>query len=284
MKNNVKPIISTTLVLLLIVGLFAAIPLMASAAEDEQTDPLEELIGVYKGLYTATQGLQGWTLDVHKNDADIVEAFFEFYPPAANPNVETGKALCSVSFDSNRNTYSVICVEWIVKPPTYVFANFLNGVLNTAEGKFTGDVYTTSGLIRKVGTFELYKEFIEIPEPETITITSINWNNGNGNGNDGGINQLTVDGVTLKSNKNYVEPTNFDTAIEKTILDINCITAIYTVTEKTVNNDNGIYEKVYGVKVALFEDGTWKVYEGQITVDNHGGNNKTQQAELLKIA
>ena len=112
---------------------------------------------------------------------------------------------------------------------------------------------------------------------ETITLSALNWNNGNG----AGINSFDVNGVTLKHNKNYTLPANFDAIIAKTP-DKNDNTAIFTVTERTVTN-NGKYEKVYDVRVALYEDGQWKVYGGTITVDNPGGNNKNQKIELERI-
>jgi hypothetical protein len=108
------------------------------------------------------------------------------------------------------------------------------------------------------------------------TITDVSWNNGNGNGNGGGINQITVNGITLKSAKNYVEPNNFDTVIAKTTLAKNDPTAIYTVVERNAD-DSGQYEKIYGMKIALFEDCAWKVYTGKLCVDNPGGNDEVQK-------
>jgi hypothetical protein len=244
---------------------------------NEPNNPLEAVIGVYKGTYTALQGLTGLTLDVYQNDAGIVEATFAFHPDPSNPNVEMGKYLCSVSFDEGKNTYSIKGVEWIERSPTYVFADLLNGVLNE-DGKFTGDVYYQSGAY--TGSFELYRETID---REAIALMGLNWNDGNGNGNGGGINQFAVNNINLKNGKNYVAPENFDAATAKTTLDKKDETAIYTVTERTVSNDGGVYAKIYSVKIALFEDGNWKVYAGQITVDKPDGNNKTQQTELLRL-
>jgi len=119
---------------------------------------------------------------------------------------------------------------------------------------------------------------------EIISITGISWNNGNGNGNGGGINQFSLNGITLKSNQNYVAPANFDATIGKIPLGKNDPTAIYTITERPVSTNTGNYEKVYAIKVALFENGVWKVYAGQIGVGNPGGNNRDQQFELLKIS
>jgi len=107
-------------------------------------------------------------------------------------------------------------------------------------------------------------------------ISEVSWNNGNGNGNGNGINQLIVNGITLKSSKNYVEPVSFDAAIAKTTLAKNDPTAIYTVIDQTVNN-GGQYEKVYDIKIGLFENGAWKVYSGQLSVDNPGKNEVVNQ-------
>ncbi|MDR0373311.1 MAG: hypothetical protein LBI79_07145 [Nitrososphaerota archaeon] len=125
--------------------------------------------------------------------------------------------------------------------------------------------------------------FVIYSADEKITLTGLNWNNGNGNGNGGGINQFSVNGVTLKSNKNYVTPANFDVTIAKTSLGKNDNTEIYTVTDITVTSNDGTFVKVYDIKVALYQNGTWKGYSGSITVDNPGGNNKNQQTDLTRI-
>jgi hypothetical protein len=122
----------------------------------------------------------------------------------------------------------------------------------------------------------------EEPEIETITLTGLNWNNGDGNGNGGGINQFTVNGITLKNNKNFVTPEKFDVLVTKAP-GKNDETAIYTVTERAVSKDNGNYVKVYDIKVALYNDDIWKGYGGSITVDNPGGNNPNQQIDLERI-
>jgi len=120
------------------------------------------------------------------------------------------------------------------------------------------------------------------PEVDTITLTGLNWNNGNGNGNGAGINQFTVNGITLKNNKNYVVPADFDTKVAK-IPGKKDETALYTVSERTVTDFNGKYVKVYDIKVAFYEAGVWKGYGGTITVDNPGGNNNKQQVDLERI-
>ncbi|MDR1992347.1 MAG: hypothetical protein LBQ98_02440 [Nitrososphaerota archaeon] len=116
-------------------------------------------------------------------------------------------------------------------------------------------------------------------DSEQIMITSLSWNNGN----DGGINQFSINGITLKNNKNYVTPANFDAIVAKTTFDKTDNTEIYTVTKTTVTDNDGQYVKVYDIKVALCQDGAWKGYSGSITVDNPGGNNKNQQTDLARF-
>jgi hypothetical protein len=119
----------------------------------------------------------------------------------------------------------------------------------------------------------------------TITLTGLNWNNGNGNGNGGGINQFSVNGVTLKNNKNYMTSASFDTAVKQAPAK-NAETAIYSVDERSVQNSFGAYEKVYYVRVALFDSatGVWKIYAGTVSVNNPGGNDKDQQVVLTRIS
>jgi len=140
--------------------------------------------------------------------------------------------------------------------------------------------------VNGVIVFQHYvQECLDGERPETIWINGLNWNNGNTSDKDGangaGIISFSVDGIILKNNKNYVTPVNFDKVITKAPAK-NEEPAIYTVTERTVTN-NGKYEKVYDVKVALYKDNVWKGYEGTITVDNPGGNDKNQKIELVRV-
>jgi hypothetical protein len=64
-------------------------------------------------------------------------------------------------------------------------------------------------------------------------LSALNWNNGNG----AGINSFDVNGVTLRHNRNYLTPANFDSAVAKTP-DKNDNPAIFTVIERTVTNTN----------------------------------------------
>jgi len=142
-------------------------------------------------------------------------------------------------------------------------------------GFYAGYVGTEGGHTCNELSFAEFKNITLSTKSLVPDITDVSWNNGNGNGNGGGINQLTVNGTTLKNSKNFVEPNNFDAAIAKTTLAKNDPTEIYTVTNTGVDN-SGQYEKVYDIRIALFKDGAWKVYEGQLVVDNPGGNEPVQ--------
>ncbi|MDR1171576.1 MAG: hypothetical protein LBL24_03890 [Bacteroidales bacterium] len=122
---------------------------------------------------------------------------------------------------------------------------------------------------------------MEPEEPEKIMLTCLIWNNRDCGGSRG-IDRFTVDGITLKDSKNYVTPADFNARTAKTP-GKKGITAIYTVTERTVKDACGKRIKVYDIKVAFYKDGVWKGYGGTITVDGPGGNNKNQQVELIRI-
>jgi uncharacterized repeat protein (TIGR02543 family) len=174
-KSNIKKSLSTLLVFVLVVGCFVAMPLTANATDEStKIDPLDTLVGAYEGTYTAPQGLQGVTIDVYRNNAGVMVATLEFYPDPKNPRVESGKYLCSVNFNSESNTYDIRAVEWIVRPPTYVFADFLNGVLDDTAETFTGDTHRSSDG-RKEGTFEVHRIDPRIFRPvlESIVVSTL---------------------------------------------------------------------------------------------------------------
>jgi len=119
--------------------------------------------------------------------------------------------------------------------------------------------------------------------------TGLNWNNGvakpEKDGENGvGLNQFTLDGFTLKNNKNYLARTNFLNKFDGKVAAApgkNDEKAFFTLIERTPLypnqfNGNGKY-KSYEVYVALYKTTAWKFYEGVITVDNPGGNNNKQK-------
>jgi hypothetical protein len=149
MVNKKLLVASSAIIVLLVCGVFVAISL-----RENKVNPLNELIGTYRGSYTAAQGLTGLTLEVYKNDAGAVEAIFEFYPDPGNPYnhlIKSGKYVCSVNFDSNATTYSITGFRWIEQPSTYFFVD-LEGSLS--EERFTGEVYLSD---EQVGSFDVVR-------------------------------------------------------------------------------------------------------------------------------
>jgi len=128
--------------------------------------------------------------------------------------------------------------------------------------------------------------YVELKPVEKITASELNWNNGNTSNKNGangaGLISFSVDGVTLRNNKNYVTPENFSAAIAKTTLGKNDNTQIYTVTDRSVTK-NGKYVKIYEVRVGLYQNGAWNVYSGKIIVDNPGGNDDKQIIDLVRV-
>ena len=118
-------------------------------------------------------------------------------------------------------------------------------------------------------------------ETETITVSCLIWNKGKSYGCGVSINQFKVNGITLKNYKNYLTPAKFDFAISQAPKKY-APTAIYTFSEKIVKN-NRIYEKIYQLKVALYENNSWKGYAGTIIVDIRGGTHAHQKIELERI-
>jgi len=118
---------------------------------------------------------------------------------------------------------------------------------------------------------------------DQIVMTAISWNSGGGNGggNGGGINQFTVNGITLRNNRNYMTPADFNAATKKAPGN-NAETALYTVDKLTDIGKTRLYE----IRVALFDanTGIWKIYGGTALVDNPGGNNDNQTVTLSLIS
>jgi hypothetical protein len=89
---------------------------------------LDNLVGEYKGNYSANQGDTGLTLTVFK-DGSNYKAIFEFYNLPGKSNAEEGKYYMNVTYNTSSKKYSLTGYEWIVQPWGYSFAN-LEGTLN----------------------------------------------------------------------------------------------------------------------------------------------------------
>ena len=137
--------------------------------------------------------------------------------------------------------------------------------------------FIVRALYEKLGEIDEDEESI-IPEEtfdsDVIVVSNLNWNNGN----QSGINSFMIDGMTLKNNKNYMELEDFNIA---TMQEMKKVPALFTVIEKNIENNNG-YEKEYVIKVALYKNGIWVLYNGSLIVNNEGGKEKDKTFELTK--
>ncbi len=136
--RNIMRLISVLLVLLI---LSANLVVLASPLTDVQKNKMEELLGVYDGYYTATQGLTGLTLSVYRtqdllNDTELLSHY-----------ADTANSYYS-SYGDSSNKYSADFVKDIVSrhPDEYIaIFNFFpmvdeNGNLpnpNVEEGLYT---------------------------------------------------------------------------------------------------------------------------------------------------
>jgi hypothetical protein len=94
----------------------------------------DEILGVYVGSYTASQGETGLTLTVFEENGTY-RALFEFYNLPGNSNAEHGSYYMNVSYDSNTGQYVFRPTTWIVRPALYIMLG-LQGTLtdNVLEG------------------------------------------------------------------------------------------------------------------------------------------------------
>ena len=111
-------------------------------------NPIENLIGVYKGSYFATQGETGFTLNVYREGFYYYAVFDTYNLPGMNNNRDT-KSYMSMNFNRSTNKWELEQTQWIVDPGGYAFIR----LIGTLEGNvFSGDV-TWAGGGRSIGTF-----------------------------------------------------------------------------------------------------------------------------------
>ena len=128
-------------------------------------------------------------------------------------------------------------------------------------------------------------------------MTGLSWNNGTVSNKDGangaGINQFTFEKVTFKNNKEYITPANFEIVTNQPLAP-KANANVFTITERHTSQlgdkkadkwtapITGKYTKIYYVQIGMYKSG-WNIWEGTITVDNPGGNDKNQKFEMFKI-
>lgn len=119
-----------------------------SSMKEIVKDKFADLIGIYDGTYTATQGITGLTLEIYKTGSDSVEAKFSFYPVSKNLGVPEGSVIMKVNYKS-KSDIVFSAYKWAKRPSNYYFVD-LKGQLNS--GTLLGDVLKGSDYSNDVGT------------------------------------------------------------------------------------------------------------------------------------
>jgi hypothetical protein len=100
----------------------------------------DDIAGIWKGSYTASQGETGLTLNVY-NAGDQYKAIFVFYNLPGRTNAKDGKYYMYGSYNESTKIYNFIGYEWIEHPDYYVFVDL--------KGKITGNIFSGSVIISK---------------------------------------------------------------------------------------------------------------------------------------
>lgn len=87
---------------------------------EEQVPWQQALNGVWRGEYTANQGVTGLTLTVKGN-----EALFEFGPVKENISVPSGSYSATVTYDEQTGKVNVKGLKWIQQPSGYEFVELI---------------------------------------------------------------------------------------------------------------------------------------------------------------
>jgi len=99
-----------------------------------------DIVGIWEGSYSASQGKTGLTLNVYKAN-DHYEAIFDFYNLPGKTNAKAGKYYMYGSYNELTGKYNLIGYEWINRPVNYVFVDL--------EGKITRNIFSGSVIIGK---------------------------------------------------------------------------------------------------------------------------------------
>jgi hypothetical protein len=115
-------------------------------------NPVENLLGLYEGTYTASQGETGFTLNVFRSGL-YYYAVFKFFPLPGMTNAESGSFYMSFAYNSPLDQWRLDGTQWIERPSNYEFASFIG----TLKGdNFSGSVISESGI--KIGEFNSVRQ------------------------------------------------------------------------------------------------------------------------------
>ena len=121
-------------ILIVFVILFSILTLSVSANSDNVT--YESILGVYEGTYTPSDGvLRGATMLVFMNN-NKCQAVFNFYQISGGGSSYSGSYVMDVSINPVSGSISLVGVQWINRPSSYIFADF---VVYKNGDQFEGD-------------------------------------------------------------------------------------------------------------------------------------------------
>jgi hypothetical protein len=119
-------------------------------------NPVENLLGLYEGTYTAPQGETGFTLNVYRSGL-YYYAVFKFFPLPGTTNAESGNYYMSFDYNRPLDQWELKGAQWIERPSNYVFGN----LIGTLKGdNFSGSVLYESGM--KMGEFHSVRQRTEV--------------------------------------------------------------------------------------------------------------------------
>jgi hypothetical protein len=118
--------------------------------------------GTWVGEYSCGQGRTGLTLTVGGADSDHLDAVFDFYPAAGNPELPEGCYVMSGRYDRSKGSLSLSAGRWMLQPPNYVTVDLAG---NVSGGSFKGTVRGPS-----CSTFDLHrtKASPHVPNPACV--------------------------------------------------------------------------------------------------------------------
>jgi hypothetical protein len=110
--------------------------------------PEKDLVGVWKGSYTAGQGETALLLTVYEERGAYL-ATFDFFNLPGRSNSGEGKYTMSVTYDKGREKFYLKAIKWIDRPSGYSYADL--------DGTITGDVFS-GFLTGSKNTFKVVRE------------------------------------------------------------------------------------------------------------------------------
>lgn len=191
--------------------------------------------------------------ELFKKEEDL---FVPFLPPLTSATDEDGYVLFSGAPIITGETY------YVKEKMTPDQARFFDSMMDEYSEVIAKDIDSDDICLEYLNSASISKA------------SDLNWNNGNKSG----LNSFEVEGIQIKANKSFRSQEEYESEIQNA----GGSTPIFTVIERNVIKD-GEYVKAYKLKVGIYENDNWKLYDGDIIVDNPGGHNDRQYVNMIRI-